>query len=144
MCCQLCQRPMGQLGAHMTTLHPVSPQVPHALVPLPCRLTRRVPVACVSFCFCSWQQRAFVKAPLADLLLPEDIQRGYIYEPHPTASVLDWLLQAVQQWEAEGGEAQVGHTPVRVGQGDGGSHSCVYAKLQQWAAEGLQSQARAG
>lgn len=57
---------------------------------------------------CSWQQRAFVKAPLADLLLPEDIQRGYIYEPHPTASVLDWLLQAVQQWEADGGEAQVG------------------------------------
>lgn len=55
----------------------------------------------------SWQQRAFVKAPLADLLLPEDIQRGYIYEPHPTASVLDWLLQAVQQWEAEGGESQV-------------------------------------
>jgi hypothetical protein len=49
-----------------------------------------------------------VKAPLADLLLPEDIQRGYVYEPHPTASVLDWLLQAVQQWEAEGGEAQVG------------------------------------
>jgi len=45
---------------------------------------------------------------MADLLLPEDIQRGYIYEPHPTASVLDWLLQAVQQWEAEGGEAQVG------------------------------------
>lgn len=44
---------------------------------------------------------------MADLLLPEDIQRGYIYEPHPTASVLDWLLQAVQQWEAEGGEAQV-------------------------------------
>jgi hypothetical protein len=55
----------------------------------------------------SWQQRAFVKAPLADLLLPEDIARGHIYEPHPTASVLDWLLQAVQQWEAEGGEAQV-------------------------------------
>lgn len=55
----------------------------------------------------SWQQRGFVKAPMADLLLPEDIQRGYIYEPHPTASVLDWLLQAVQQWEAEGGEAQV-------------------------------------
>lgn len=51
-------------------------------------------------------------APLADLLLPEDIQRGYIYEPHPTASVLDWLLQAVQQWEAEGGEAQVGGTTV--------------------------------
>mgnify|MGYP001806625233 CR=1 FL=1 len=48
---------------------------------------------------------------MADLLLPEDIQRGYIYEPHPTASVLDWLLQAVQQWEAEGGEAQVS-TPL--------------------------------
>uniref|UniRef100_A0A383VLV9 Pterin-binding domain-containing protein n=1 Tax=Tetradesmus obliquus TaxID=3088 RepID=A0A383VLV9_TETOB len=56
----------------------------------------------------SWQDRAFVKAPIADLLLPEDIARGYIHEPAPQASVLEKLLQAVQQWEAEGGEAQVG------------------------------------
>jgi 7,8-dihydro-6-hydroxymethylpterin-pyrophosphokinase len=56
---------------------------------------------------CSWQDRAFVKAPMADLLLPEDIQRGYIREPAPQASVLEKLLTAVQQWEAEGGEAQV-------------------------------------
>jgi hypothetical protein len=44
---------------------------------------------------------------MADLLLPEDIQRGYIREPSPQASVLEKLLTAVQQWEAEGGEAQV-------------------------------------
>jgi hypothetical protein len=56
---------------------------------------------------CSWQDRAFVKAPIADLLLPEDIQRGYIREACPQASVLEKLLTAVQQWEAEGGEAQV-------------------------------------
>ncbi|KAF8071149.1 FPG1 [Scenedesmus sp. PABB004] len=56
----------------------------------------------------SWQDRAFVKAPMADLLLPEDIQRGYVAEPAPGASVVDRLLQAVQQWEGEGGEAQVG------------------------------------
>jgi 7,8-dihydro-6-hydroxymethylpterin-pyrophosphokinase len=62
---------------------------------------------CTTLIACSWQDRAFVKAPIADLLLPEDIQRGYIREPAPQASVLEKLLTAVQQWEAEGGEAQV-------------------------------------
>eukprot|EP00775_Hariotina_reticulata_P012958 gene12958-13087_t len=54
----------------------------------------------------SWHERGFVKAPIADLLQPDDIQRGYIQERDPSASVLDKLLQAVQQWEAEGGETQ--------------------------------------
>lgn len=62
---------------------------------------------CCGVC-CSWQDRAFVKAPVADLLLPDDIVRGWIRESHPDASVMERLLQAVQQWEAEGGEQQVG------------------------------------
>lgn len=54
-----------------------------------------------------WQERPFVKAPVADLLLPEDIVRGCIHETHPDGSVMERLLQAVQLWEAEAGEQQV-------------------------------------
>jgi hypothetical protein len=49
-----------------------------------------------------------VLAPLADLLLPSDLQQGYIHEPSPQSSVLPRLKQAVEQWEAEGGEQRVG------------------------------------
>eukprot|EP00878_Enallax_costatus_P022931 GHUV01024370.1.p1 GENE.GHUV01024370.1~~GHUV01024370.1.p1 ORF type:complete len:496 (+),score=157.98 GHUV01024370.1:1189-2676(+) len=73
-----------------------------------CRVMLRI-LACVRGCLLlSWQDRAFVKAPVADLLLPEDIVRGWIRESHPDGSVMERLLQAVQHWEAEGGEQQIG------------------------------------
>lgn len=65
-----------------------------------------------------------MKAPVADLLLPEDLQRGCIVEAKPGASVLDRLLQAVQKWEADGGEAQVRFR----GQYPGQSQSAVGAE----------------
>ena len=54
-----------------------------------------------------WQDRGFVKAPVADLLQPEDVQRGFIHEPQGMGSVVGRLKQAVQLWEDEGGEALV-------------------------------------
>jgi 2-amino-4-hydroxy-6-hydroxymethyldihydropteridine diphosphokinase/dihydropteroate synthase len=66
-----------------------------------------------------WRERAFVKAPLADLLLPEDERRGYLFESDPRASVLPRLSEAAACWERDGGEALVGEpglirvTPVQ-------------------------------
>ncbi len=62
---------------------------------------------CISCQNTRWAERSFVKAPVADLLLPEDIDRGYIVQREPQGSVLNRLQQLVQQWEAEGGESQV-------------------------------------
>lgn len=55
-----------------------------------------------------WSERAFVLAPVADLLLPSDVERGHILEEDPSASVLGRLKEAAAVWEAAGGERQVG------------------------------------
>jgi hypothetical protein len=53
-----------------------------------------------------WADRPFVQAPLADLLQPSDLERGYITERDPAASVLGRLRDAAAAWEAAGGEQQ--------------------------------------
>ncbi|KAI8464202.1 MAG: Dihydropteroate synthase-like protein [Monoraphidium minutum] len=55
-----------------------------------------------------WEQRPFVQAPLADLLRPSDLERGFIEEQDPARSALGRLKDAAALWEAGGGEAQVG------------------------------------
>jgi 2-amino-4-hydroxy-6-hydroxymethyldihydropteridine diphosphokinase/dihydropteroate synthase len=66
-----------------------------------------------------WQERGFVKAPIADLLQPEDVKRGFIHEAQGPGSVVGPLKRAVQLWEAEGGEQQVGWGVGRVPRGHG-------------------------
>jgi len=55
-----------------------------------------------------WRERDFVKAPLADLVLPKDEARGYLYERDPRASALPRLSEAAAAWARDGGEARVG------------------------------------
>ncbi len=55
-----------------------------------------------------WHERPFVKAPVVDLLLPSDEERGYICEHDTGASALPQLVKAARMWQSEGGEQQVG------------------------------------
>jgi hypothetical protein len=68
---------------------------------------------------------------MADLLLPADIERGFISQPDPAASVLGRLQESMAVWEAAGGQKLVRPRPglgAQLGRGGGsGAFSSVAA-----------------